>query len=218
MLAKFLVYFPPSLAEVSHAYVVHGTSGDEWGELIGGKGTIGLQAAVPKKPHKRPLSLSLTPIHDMCNFCFPWCGLCYFGVQMLLCIWIPCKVQGLSVLNVKYVSKDKERQKKLQVCPYVVVAVGINVSMWQETHTVSILKQNTFTSVRNTQQHSKEFSILLNTNFIIDWNVKKLHVLILYPYHLQACIQTMSKKEKYQIVFQQIQLYQKYKVFVSWAL
>ena len=29
--------------------MVRGASGDEWGELIGGKGTIGLQAAVPKK-------------------------------------------------------------------------------------------------------------------------------------------------------------------------
>ena len=50
MLAKFLVYFPLSLAEVSRAYVVRGASGDDWGELIGGKGTIGLQAAVPKRP------------------------------------------------------------------------------------------------------------------------------------------------------------------------
>ena len=29
VLAKFLVYFPPSLAEVSRAYVVRGASGDE---------------------------------------------------------------------------------------------------------------------------------------------------------------------------------------------
>jgi len=50
VLAKFLVKFPPSLAEVSRACVVRGASGDEWGELIGGKGTIGLQAAVPKGP------------------------------------------------------------------------------------------------------------------------------------------------------------------------
>jgi len=40
--------------------VVRGASGDEWGELIGGKGTIGLQAAVPKKPHTRPLTLTLS--------------------------------------------------------------------------------------------------------------------------------------------------------------
>jgi hypothetical protein len=46
--SKFALYS----AEVSRAYVVRGASGDEWGELIGGKGTIGLQAAVPKKaPH-----------------------------------------------------------------------------------------------------------------------------------------------------------------------
>jgi len=45
----------PSLTEVSRAYVVRGASGDEWGELIGGKGTIALQAAVPKKPHTQPL-------------------------------------------------------------------------------------------------------------------------------------------------------------------
>ena len=36
--------------------VVRGASGDEWGELVGGKGTIGLQAAVPKMPHTRPLT------------------------------------------------------------------------------------------------------------------------------------------------------------------
>ena len=40
--------------------MVRSASGDEWGELIGGKGTIGLQAAVPKKPHTRPLTLTLT--------------------------------------------------------------------------------------------------------------------------------------------------------------
>ena len=50
VLAKFLVQFPPSLAEVSRAYVVRGASWDEWGELNGGKGTIGLQAAVPQNP------------------------------------------------------------------------------------------------------------------------------------------------------------------------
>ena len=45
----------PWLAEVSRAYVVRGASEDERGEFIGGKGTIGLQAAVPNKPHTRPL-------------------------------------------------------------------------------------------------------------------------------------------------------------------
>ena len=40
--------------EVTRPYVVRGASGDEWGELNGGKGTIGLQAAVPKRPHTRP--------------------------------------------------------------------------------------------------------------------------------------------------------------------
>ena len=39
--------------------MVRGASGDEWGELIGGKGTIGLQAAVPKRPHTRSLTLTL---------------------------------------------------------------------------------------------------------------------------------------------------------------
>ena len=37
--------------------MVRGASGDEWGEIIGGKGTIGLQAAVPKKPHTRNLMI-----------------------------------------------------------------------------------------------------------------------------------------------------------------
>jgi hypothetical protein len=54
VLAKFLVYFPPSLAEVSRVYVVRDASGDGWGEHIEGKGTIGLKAAVPKRPHTRP--------------------------------------------------------------------------------------------------------------------------------------------------------------------
>ena len=31
--------------------MVRGASGDEWGKIIEGKGTIGLQAAVPKRPH-----------------------------------------------------------------------------------------------------------------------------------------------------------------------
>ena len=35
--------------------MVRGASGDEWGELIGGKGTIGLLSAVPNKLHTRRL-------------------------------------------------------------------------------------------------------------------------------------------------------------------
>ena len=38
--------------------MVRGASGDECGELIGGKGTIGLKDAVPKKPHTRLLTLT----------------------------------------------------------------------------------------------------------------------------------------------------------------
>ena len=35
---------------MSRAYVVRGASGDEWGEHIGGKGTIGLQGCNAEKP------------------------------------------------------------------------------------------------------------------------------------------------------------------------
>jgi hypothetical protein len=34
---------------VSRAYVVRGASGDKWGELNGGKGTIGLQGCSAEK-------------------------------------------------------------------------------------------------------------------------------------------------------------------------
>jgi hypothetical protein len=35
--SQILVYFPPSLAEVSRACVVRGASGDEWGNSFGAK-------------------------------------------------------------------------------------------------------------------------------------------------------------------------------------
>jgi hypothetical protein len=47
--------------------VVRGASGDECEELIGGKGTIGLQAAVPKRPHTRPLTIVWSVLPFMCN-------------------------------------------------------------------------------------------------------------------------------------------------------
>ena len=49
--------------------MVRGASGDEWEELIGGKGTIGLQAAVPKKPHMRPLTFFLW-FNQCCEWLF----------------------------------------------------------------------------------------------------------------------------------------------------
>ena len=51
--AAVCIKFSMYLCKQFSAYVVCGASGDEWGELIWGKGTIGLQAAVPKKPPTR---------------------------------------------------------------------------------------------------------------------------------------------------------------------
>jgi len=40
------------MVEVSCICMMRGASGDECGELVGGKNTIGRMAAVLKKPHK----------------------------------------------------------------------------------------------------------------------------------------------------------------------